>query len=286
VERAKYYFEKEKNKNAAIGDMNKAVQLDPNNIDNILLLSDMYFAANKTRNTRDMLLLAITKDPKNTEAPLKLGELYYLVKNYDSAIVYFNKSIKANQDNPSAYYQKGMTLKERGVPGDTAQAVNNFQKAIEFNPNHYDAMLQLGEIYANIKDGMALEYYNSALKVRPNSTEVYYHIGMFYQNTNKIDLAIETYNAILKVEPNYAFAIYNLGYIELVIKEKPKDAITFFDRAMKADPEYANAVYMRGLCYEKMGDKKSAAADYNSTLMLEPQHQLAVDGLNRIKTKK
>ena len=201
VERAKYYFDKEKNKNAGIGDMERAVQIEPDNVEYILLLSDMYFAANKTRNTRDLLLRAISKDAKNTEAPLKLGELFYLVRNYDSAIIYFNKSIKINQDNPSAYYQKGMALKERGAPGDTAQAVNNFQKAVEFNPNHYDAMLQLGEIYANIKDGLALEYYNSALKVRPNSTEVYYHIGMFYQTTGKADLAIQTYEAILCVLP-------------------------------------------------------------------------------------
>lgn len=286
VARAKYYFDKEKNKNAGIGDMNKAVELEPDNVDYILLLSDMYFAVNKTRNTRDLLMRAISKDPQNTEAPLKLGELYYLVKSYDSAIIYFNKSIKINQDNPSAYYQKAMTLKERGVPGDTAQAVNNFQKTVELNPNHYDAVLQLGEIYASINDGLALEYYNTALKIKPNSTEVYYHVGMFYQNSGKTDLAIQTYNELLKMEPKHAYAMYNLGYIELVIKEKPKDALSFFDRAMKADPEYADAVYMRGLCYEKMGDKKAAAADYNAALLLEPQHSLSIQALNRIKTKK
>ncbi|MEW6470343.1 MAG: tetratricopeptide repeat protein [Bacteroidota bacterium] len=286
VERAKYYFEKEKNKNAAIGDMDKAVQLEPDNVEYILTLSDFYFAANRTRNTRDLLLRAISKDQKNSEALLKLGELYYLVKNYDSAIVYLNKCIKVNEDNPSAYFQKGMTLKERGVPGDTAQAVNNFQRAVELNPQHYDALLQLGEIYASIKDPLAIEYYNSALKIRPNSTEVYYHVGMFYQNTGQLDQAIEVYNEILKREPNHAFAIYNLGYIEMVFKENYKAARPYFDRAYQADPEYANAVYMRGVCSEKLGDKKAAAADYNTALILDPQHKLSLEGLKRLKEMK
>jgi tetratricopeptide (TPR) repeat protein len=280
--RAEYYFLNKK-MDSAVKDMKRAIETDLNKAKYHIRLSDYYFAMNQTRGTRDELLQAIHGEPKNTDALLKLGELYYLVKNYDTAVFYINRSIAADPDNAKAYFQKGMALKEIG---DSSNAVSAFQSSVEKDPKSFEGYIQLANIYGAHKDPLAVQYYNTALQLQPNDPQVLYGLGLFYQNMGDSGKARKTYEDLLKVDPKNVYAVYNLGYISLVLENDPKKARPFFDKAIMMQPEYADAVYMRGLCYEKMGDKKNAAADYNAALVIEPEHQLSIYGLKRLAGKK
>ena len=281
-DRAEYYFGHKKI-NEALADMKKASELDPNNVKFHVRLSDYYFASNLTRGTRDELVKVTQIDPKNNEALLKLGELYYLVKNYDTAVFYINRSISIEPENAKAYFEKGMALKE---VGDSINAAAAFQSAVEKNTKYFDAYIQLANLYGAHKDKLAIQYYNNALKLDSNSKDALYGLGLFYQNAGAVADARATYAHLLRVDPKNAYAVYNQGYLALVLENKPKDAIAFFEKALLIAPEYADAVYMRGLCFEKLGDKKKAAADYNSALIIEPEHQLSIKGLQRLAGKK
>jgi tetratricopeptide (TPR) repeat protein len=280
--RAEYYF-LNKRMDSAVKDMKRASQFEPGKAKYHIRLSDYYFVMNQTRGTRDELKEAISVDPKNTDALLKLGELYFLVKNYDTAVFYINRSISADPENAKAYFQKGMALKELG---DSANAVAAFQATIEKDPDYFEGYIQLANIYGAHKDPLAVQYYNTALQKRPNDPQVLYGLGLFYQNMGDVKNARKTYNDLVSVDPKNVYAVYNLGYLALVLENKPRDAQPFFDKALTMQPAYADAAYMRGLCYEKMGDKKNAAADYNAALLIEPEHQLAVRGLQRLSGRK
>lgn len=277
-ERAEYYFS-QKSMKEAFDDMNKAIEFEPGKAKYHIRLSDYYFAQNRTRNTRYELMQAIQIDPKNTEALLKLGELYYLVKNYDTAVYYIDKSINTDPENAKPYYEKGMALKEKG---DSAKAAAAFQTAVEKDPKYYDAFLQLGNIFGAHKDKLCIEYYNNALKLDPKSTDAMYGLGLYYQNVEDKNNARLIYDQLIKMDPKNAYAVYNLGYIALVLDKDPRKAKDLFDKAMMVDPDYADAVYMRGVCFEKLGDKRNAAADFNTTILLDPEHDLAMNGLRRL----
>ena len=281
-ERAEYYFG-QKNIKGAFDDMSKAVQLEPGKAKYHIKLSDYYFAQNRTRYTRYELMQAIQVEPKNNEALLKLGELYYLVKNYDTAVYFIDKSINCEPENAKSYYERGMALKEKG---DSAKAAGSFQTAVEKDPKYYDAFLQLGNIYGGHKDKLCIEYYNNALKLDSKSTDAIYGLGMYYQNIADKNNARLMYNKLIEMDPKNAYAVYNLGYIALVLDKDPRGAKDLFDKAMVVDPNYADAVYMRGVCFEKLGDKKNAAADFNAAIMIDPEHELAMNGLRRLSGKK
>ena len=281
-ERAEYYFT-QKDTKGAFDDMNKAIQLEPGKAKYHIRLSDYYFAQNRTRNTRNELIQAVQVEPKNTEALSKLGELYYLVKNYDSAVYYIDRSINCAPENAKPYYEKGMALKEKG---DSAKAAASFQTAVEKDPKYYDAFLQLGNIFGAHKDKLCIEYYNNALKLDPKSTDVMYGMGLYYQNIGDKNNARLLYSQLIQLDPKNAYAVYNLGYISLVLDKDPRKAKDLFDKAMVVDPNYADAVYMRGVCFEKLGDKKNAAADFNAAILIDPEHELAMNGLRRLSEKK
>jgi tetratricopeptide (TPR) repeat protein len=65
-----------------------------------------------------------------------------------------------------------------------------------------------------------------------------------------------------------------------------KKAVQFFTESIKKDPEYAEAYFNRGYAHELAGDYKNAYADYQKSLKIKVNYDKAIEGLNRLDTKK
>ncbi|GIV29580.1 MAG: hypothetical protein KatS3mg028_0646 [Bacteroidia bacterium] len=166
----------------AINDCKRAIKIDSTNIKNHLALADVYFAANKTKLSKDKLEDIIKRFPGNTEAYLKLAELYYLVKQYEKAIEYVNTALKIDATLAKGYYIKGNVYKESG---DTNKAISSLQTAIEQDPEMIDAYIDIGVLYAAQNNTLALQYYNNALKLNPKNYIALYNKAFFFQQTGK-----------------------------------------------------------------------------------------------------
>jgi tetratricopeptide (TPR) repeat protein len=59
------------------------------------------------------------------------GNEFYRFNKKDSALLFFNKAIKANTNNADAYYNKAIILKQQG---DTINAIDCLTKAIKIEP--------------------------------------------------------------------------------------------------------------------------------------------------------
>ena len=268
---------------AAIGDAKRAIKIDSSKGDYFILLCDGYFFSNQTRLAKETLEYCLKLNPASTEANLKLGEMYFYVRKYQESINYINNALKVNQTLSKGYYLKGMCYKESG---DTAKAVSSFETAVEQDNNYYAAYMELGLIFANKKNPLALEYFNNALRIDPKSSEIYYDMGKFYQDMNKPKLATETYKKLLSFNPKEKNAIYNLGAIELYFNKNIEAAKKCFSDAIFTDPNYAEAYFGRGVCYDQQKDYKNAKADYEMAIQLKPNYEHAIENLNRLEGKK
>lgn len=277
-ERARIYMQFRQFEDA-INDSKRSLRIDSNNATYYLMEADIFFAANETRNAKDVLEKVVKKFPENTDGLLKLGELYYFVKQYENAFVKINQALKINENLAKAYYLKGSIYKEMG---DTAKAVSSLETAIEQDNKNFGAFLDLGLIYAAKRNAIAFEYYNNALAINPASVEALYAKAKLYQDQGKIKEAVEIYNQILKIDASHEFCMYNLGAIEFGINKNPIKAIDYFTNAINTNPKYAEAYFARGACYQELKDKNNALADYNMALQLKPNYEPAVDGLNSL----
>jgi Tfp pilus assembly protein PilF len=61
-----------------------------------------------------------------------------------------------------------------------------------------------------------------------------------------------------------------------------RDATHHFTDAIEVDPSYFQAYYNRGYCFELMGDINNAAKDYRKALEIQPDYDLAANGLSRV----
>ena len=277
-DRAMYYLD-ENQINNALGDINKAIQLNGDKPEYFVTLADIYLAMGKVPNTLESLKKAEKLDPKNNEALIRLAQLYLVMKDYTNCFTYVNSALTVNKQNPQAYFIWGFAQLEMG---DTTSAIRNLQTAADQDQNYYDAYLQLGMIYSARKNPLATDYFRSAIQIDSTRTGAYYLMGWFYQETEQFDKAISTYQRLIKVAPEMKEVPYNIGYINLVDLDNYPAAIKYFSECVRIDPNYVDAWFNRGYSYELSGDLESARKDYEKALQVQPNYNRAVEGLNRL----
>ncbi len=277
-ERAVFYNEQQEF-TQAFKDITSALEIDSTISKYHVTLSDTYLGMGKLQKTIQSLEKAISLDAENTEAYLKMAEMSLVVRDYKKTLAYIDKVLKIDELESKAYLLRGVVMIENG---DTLRGVRNFQKAIDVNQDYFEAHLQLGILYADKKNDLAIDYFNNALNIMPGNIDVMYFLAMYYQDTENFEKAIQTYNSILDIDPGFFIAYYNIGYINLVHNNDFPAAIEYFSKTIELNPDYAEAYYNRGFAYELLKDVENSRKDYQKTLEVHPNYELAIDGLNRI----
>ena len=121
--------------------------------------------------------------------------------------------------------------------GRIAEAKSRIQEELQRNPTNAEAYDLLGVASVNEKDFPgALEAFQHALKLAPNSTRTRNSIANVYVAQGKLDLAEQELRTVLRVEPANRDANYNLGLV-LLAGGTPAKAIPYFQRVRPASRE-------------------------------------------------
>ena len=266
----------------ALADAIRALKLDSSSSQNYLLLTDIYYVTNKTRNAKETLERCIKFLPKDKSALIKMAELFFYVKNYQESINMINRALTEDPFFSKAYFLKCMNYMKIGVTG---KAFNSMLTAVEQDNNYYTAYIQLALLHYFKKSVKCIEYYNQALRISPNSTEALYGKGKYFQEIGKTKEAKVFYSQILSIDPTYKTASYNLGAITLATDKNAVEAKKYFNQAINIDQKYTEAYFARGVCFEELKDKKNAIADYKTALQLTPNYEAAINALNKLLDK-
>lgn len=278
--RAKFYL-KNNEYNEALKDITTTLEIDSTNSEYYVTLSDVYLALGKLRKTIESLEKAIDLDNDNTEAILKLAEMSIVIRDYKKALSYIDKALHINDMEPKGYFLRGLVMLENG---DTLRGIKNFQKAIDVDQQYFDAYVQLGSLYADKHNNLAIDYFNNALNLQPGNNDVIYSLAMYYQETGQYDKAIQHYQTLLSNDPDNFIALYNIGYINLVYLQQYQTAIEYFTKSIEKKNDYVEAYYNRGFAYEMLKDAQHSKSDYQKALDLKPNYDKAISGLNRVET--
>jgi len=266
----------------ALADLTKAVSLDSTKSDYFCSLADVEFKTGHTHEARDGFATSIRLNPKNTDAILKLAELYYFVKKYPEAMELLDQAIKVNKYIAQEYSLKALIFIDTH---DTAKAISSLQTAIEQDPTNFDSYIQLGLLFANQGNPLALMYYDDAIHLQPQNPEPYYDKGMFYQFGGDYDDAIKAYTELLQVDSTYKHAYYNLGDIYNEYKTDYAKSIEYFSKAIKCDTAYSIAYYGRANSYEMLKQIDNALADYAHAYRINPKFEDAETAYKKLKSE-
>lgn len=240
-----------------------------------------YLMAGDTANAKEAeksFLKAIKTDPKFFDAHLDLAKLYLAKQTYDKSQEEYILANKLDPSNPAPYFYLGIIAKEMG---DTSKAMMLFEKTLVYDSKHYNAIMQLGNFYAETHDRKALLFFDRAMEINEYSDEAMYAKGLFLQKDQQYKDAAALYATVAKINPSHIFCRYNLGFIEGLFGNYQK-AITHLDETINLAPEYADAYTLRGLMKEKLKNSTGAYNDYKNALLLDENQIKAKEGLKRI----
>ncbi len=273
-------FYEERNFKQAVLDIDYAIKLDSVNA-LYFYKKGVYMLDNDTANAREAersFRKALALDPTFFDAHINLGKLLLAKQRYKEAEENYTQANKLRPGDPMPFFYMGIIAKEMK---DTAKAVALFEKTLVNDPRHYDALMQMGNYYAEKEDNKALLFFNKAIEVDEFRDEPLYAKGLFLQKKRLYKDAAALYEQVARMNPAHILCRYNLAYINGLFSNYTR-AVSLLDEAIDLAPEYADAYTLRGAMKERLKNSTGAFNDYSKALQLDENQTLAKEGLKRI----
>jgi tetratricopeptide (TPR) repeat protein len=265
----------------ALNDFKQAVSLDSSKAQYFSAIGDLLFEHKDIEGSVKWLQRAVSLDPKDPKAHLKIAKMMLYMKDYPKAFTEVNTVLRQDVYNPEGYFLKGMIYKDLK---DTDKAISSFQTAINTAPDYSAAVLQLGILFSARHNPIALKYFDNVYKMDTTDVLPIYAKGMFYQEQNDYAHAKDYYRECIEHDHQYLNAFFNLGWIYMQ-QDSLEKAWRHFDIATKIEPNNFKAYYNRGLCSEMMKKKTEAIEDYKQALVFNPKYADAQVALKRLESK-
>ena len=113
----------------------------------------------------------------------------------------------------------------------------------------------------------AVEEFNKALQVNPEFVEAYYQRGLAYYDLGHIPQAVFDYDEVLKRDSYNVEAYYCRALARLALKNLP-GALKDVNKAIELNSYKAAAYNLRGVIQRKLGDIQSAIANFKKAVEL------------------
>jgi cytochrome c-type biogenesis protein CcmH/NrfG len=144
------------------------------------------------------------------------------------------------------------------LQGDLKGAQAAFGKVTEIDPQNPDGWVNIGRTAVQEGDmERARKVLETALKLKPDLARANFFYAKVLRNDGNYDGAAEYIRRVLAEYPRDRVALNDLGRI-LFLQRKYKDAVATLEQVLTIDPEDLQAHYNLMLCYNGLGDEKSA----------------------------
>ncbi len=189
--------------------VNKALKLNDRSAKAYYLKGSIYRESGDTTRAVSSLETAVEQDAKFENAFIDLGVIYAARKN-PLALEYYNNALKINPSNENTVYARAKLLQDIGK---IDEAIIEYKSILQKNKNCENCYYNLGAIYLEIKkdNKTALENFNNAIALNPNSAQTYFARGYTYARLKDKESAKADYNMCLKIQPNFESAIQALN---------------------------------------------------------------------------
>ncbi|MGY5352386.1 tetratricopeptide repeat protein [Wenyingzhuangia sp. IMCC45533] len=165
-----------------------------------------------------------TNEAKKTNAILRIGDCYYVNKDYWKALEYYNRVIETNSSQADyATYQKALSYGFLGRSNQKISALKELQSQYKNSAYIDDSYSQLANLYVKQNQlGLALETYDVLINdysKSPLVAKAMLKKGSLYFNLGKNQNSIQTLKKVVEKYPGTSEAVQAVKVAEQVYKE-------------------------------------------------------------------
>jgi Flp pilus assembly protein TadD len=211
-------------------------------------------------NNSDHLLNLLDPTVTSEEQAFAKGEAALLEGKSENALFYFVKTLQYNKNNIKAL-EKIASIHERGKHPEVAIKV--YHDILAVDQTHALANEKLGLYYLGKgQDGKAKPCLLQAVKIDKKRWKAYNGLGVIADLERNTEEAINYYQSALAIMPNSPMLLNNLGYSYYLSGDELK-ARGLFTQALNYDTQYKRAIHNLALIEIKNGEFTSAAMLFN-----------------------
>ena len=297
--------------------MEKSLKVIPSQPHVLNNLANLFHDIGESEKAIGFLKKALALQPGYWDAWYNLGKVNFDLEHYEeaeTALIKARDNWHSNQPRPHTLL--GSLYQTRG---DFDSSNQNFLKALEINPNHFNALYNYGvSLKMQQRCTEALSYYAKALAVRANVPDLFYNIANAHYELGEISAAIENYKKAINLNPDFLEAHYALNevlwragkkddYVKSyreAVKKTPKSIplrIQYLDSLIKAgrfdeaegvleetirfDPENAELWHIKAKTLSRKGDPHQTIEALKRSIDLEPESVIVRKDLARVLIK-
>lgn len=210
---------------------------------------------------------AVELDPENKDARLALSEVYTTLG--DRALVkadeYTELAAKATAANDKTNERRNSALANT----ETQKAESYYQAAVKYDPSNPSAFVGLGQFYdAQGKDDLAKDNYEKALELDDSLTEVKGPLGIIYYQEGEVAKAEALIAESLASDPNNAESQFFLGLIRYK-QNQNQAALEALRKSIEIDDENAESHYYLGATFNRLEDPDKAIAEFERAVGID-----------------
>jgi Flp pilus assembly protein TadD len=174
---------------SALKAVRQAVSLAPDNFDAQLALGRALFSVGDDTGAVQAFRAAVALKPSDGQASFFLATTLEHSGDAEAALAAYRELIARQPRMAEGYLGLGVLLLKRGG-SETDQGIKELQRALEINPDLYEARVTLGRVLVmRGRAGDALEHLRHAAELAPGNPEPHYQLSLAYRRLGRKDEA-------------------------------------------------------------------------------------------------
>lgn len=223
-----------------------------------------------------------TAAPADPAAMRQLRQAVSLAEHNDpaGALAIANRLLEENPRFAPAMKLKGMLFEDAG---QTAQASELYEQALEYAPNDPDLLLKVGIHQLVIGDReKAIALLSHCVRITPNDGDAQYYLAQAYHLNGQTDLALSAIRKSAVLEPRSGDILQKCGEYFLTAGKYP-EAMDWLTRAQKADAALPGIDYDLGAASYRLMDLTGAEKSLARAVQAQPNDFNTLDLLATVQ---
>ena len=207
----------------------------------------------------------IRTNPSESDKQYNLGIVYSILEREGDAVAAFQNAVALNPDDAEAYFNLGIALNTLGRDSEAAEAYKKAFSLKKIHSKHYKlgwAYFTLGR-YEEAVEELKLALLNND----PHPITSYFRMGVAYFELKKYTESIETFNMTLKLNPKVASEIFNVYYflgMNFQNLGENQTAVDAYNNAIRFRPDFPHSYVNLATLLYALNEKESALEVYRS----------------------
>ena len=214
-------------------DIRNVLQINPNNAEAYLLMSEVEEDAQNWRGVLGNLQKSVELDPNNLKANVKLGQFNLLANRLEEAREIADHAFTLDAEDGSVL---GLLAAVEFREGNRAGAEEYALESLKYDPGSEMALSALVELYIENRPEEVLAFLDRGVETKPDSTGIQILRIRVLEALNKPDEVIAQYEKLIELQPDVTLYSSKLADF-YVAEERLDDAEAMLRAQVAANPE-------------------------------------------------